>query len=328
MSDIRTRAASRDLSAVRPSWSEAMHALAPETVAALVRRVSLAARQYPRADEVESLAAVMVAGFYSDNVDRAASAACRAASRVVSQAYAGVDSLDLWADVAPDMVESCAARTDVATGLPHAWSPAPDGAYVTTDADVVAAAIATLTGDARRVLTDAARAYVAHGSRRCSVCESANGMGRRVALAGILAHTRRLTASDSEYHALRRQTLAALRAVDVAAVKAEHFYPRPSLGRASVSLDRAPVVAPPSERERAARSLPRTDLVTVTSADGTRLTRTEEHYAALRSARTADDIRAEQVAGAPSGAVRAPQRKRSGGTGAYGSQVPARLSRG
>lgn len=324
MSDIRTRAAERDMSAVRPSWAERMAALDPETVAALVRRVRIAARSYRRADEVESLAAVTVAGFYSGNVDRAASAACRAADRAVSQAYWGVDSLDAWAEDAPEMLESIASQSTRPTGLPFGWCPRPDAAYVTTDADVIAACIASVTDDEmRRILTDAARAYVAHGDRRCRVCESASGKGRRVALSGILAHTRGVGATDSQYHALRRLTVAAVRAVDVDAVRAEHYYPHAEGGRASsVSLSREDVLTGDESV---------TDAVRVTRPDGTSYVTSHKRLQERAPERAPEERRADRIAegiaGAPSRAVRRQERTRgNGGTGAFGSQVPARLS--
>lgn len=324
MSDSPERRAQRDMSRVRPSWSDAMSALDPETVAALVRRVAIVARGYRRADEVESLAAVTVAGFYSGNVDRAAVAACRAADHAVSQAYWGVDSLDQWAEDAPDMLESIAATSSRPTGLPFGWCPRPDAAYATTDADVIAACIASVTDDdLRRVLQDAARAYVAHGDRRCRVCESASGKGRRVALAGILAHTRGVGATDSQYHALRRLTLAAVRAVDVAAVRAEHYYPHAEGGRAaSVSVAREDVL---TGDERV------TDPVRVTRRDGSSYVTSHARLQERAPERAPEERRAdriaEAIAGAPSRAVRRQERTRgNGGTGAFGSQVPARLS--
>lgn len=398
--------ASRYLSSVEPSDLAALQSLDGDTLAALLRRVRLAARNVPRADEVESLASLIVGRLYRGDVEKAARAAVSLASRTVDQAYAGVDSLDQWAGEFGDMVESFIATGEDSAGMPRAWCPRPDAQYRTTDADVIAAALDSLAGTAHgRILRDAARAYMAHGDRRCSLCNDPTTAGRRVSLLGILAHTRGLSGSDSEYHVIRRAMLAALRAVPAAALKDEHYYPHAEGGRSSsVFLDRKPreharagevgrpvtyvvtaqpITRPVAHRTRAVvttasgaslpwegdtarpsdewqaayvgqwahspagtthtrevvgmtdahtivttpRPTPDTDVVTVTRPDGTRETHTESHYAALRTPRTAEDRLAETLAAAPPRTVRTPQRKRGTGTGAYGSQVGARLSR-
>lgn len=365
------RRASRELSAVKPAHYAALATIDRDTLSRLVRRVTIGARSFPRSDEVESLAALMVARLHVDggDVEKTARAACMLASRVVQEAYAGVDSLDAWAGEYGDMVETIIATGTDRASLPHAWAPRPDAAYATTDGDVVAAALDSLTGDHGRILRDAAAAYLAHGDRRCAVCSDVTATGRRVSLVGILAHTRGLSGSDSQYHAIRRATLAALAALDVTALKGEHYYPHAEGGRSgSVSLDREPALEGPGVRERERRGLPDTDAVTVSqpceacnrtaayartdgdrrhilrrcasgscgsswphAGEGRAYVTTHARVTAAAPDRSDDDKRADRIAqtlaAAPSRAVRKPNRKRSGGTGAYGSQVGARLSR-
>lgn len=352
------------LSAVEPADYDALRACGRDTLERLVRRVRLMARAYPRADEVESLASLIVARLHTDgsDVSKSASAACRLAARTVAEAYAGVDSLDAWADVyGADMVETvvCAGRDRA--GMPRAWSPRPDARYCTTDADVIRAAVESLAGTEHgRILRDASAAYLAHGDRRCSVCEDTSTRGRRVTLAGILAHTRGLTASDSQFHAIRRAVLAAVASLDTAALRAEHYYPHAEGGRPSrVTLDR-------EDRLIGDRAV--TDTVRVwqpcerclavsryalTHADARHIlrrcaegycgaswpqasesrTHLDSHARIVGAAeeRDADERRADRIgeslASAPSRAVRRANRRRSAGTGAYGSQVGARLSR-
>lgn len=374
MSARSIRKASRALSAVEPSDYAAIAAIDPGTLSALVRRVTIGARSFPRSDEVQSLASLIVARLHAHNgsdVDKSARAACMLASRTVATAYAGVDSLDAWAgEYGDSMVEAVMTTGTDRTDVPRAWCPRPDAAYATTDTDVIAAALDSLTGtDHGRILRDAAAAYLAHGDRRCTVCEDVTTAGRRVTLAGILAHTRGLTADDSQYHAIRRGVLAALAALDVAAIREEHYYPHAEGGKSgSVTLDREPALEGPGTREREARSLPDTDAVRVlqpcerctetaayarTAADRRHILRrcttghcasawphggygrayvtTHARIVAAAPDRSDDDKRADRIAqtmaAAPSRAVKVGNRKRSGGTGAYGSQVGARLSR-
>lgn len=335
------REAERDMSAVRPSWAANMSTLAETdgaTFRRLIARVSVLCSRpgMPHADEVESLAAAIVAGFYGDEHDvmAAAAAAVHAARTTVTAAYSRADSLDAWADVAPDFVEERARRSEWTVSLPHAWGADPEAAYATTTVDVIAAALASVQDDdARRILTDASRAYARHDGAACDVCPEAVRMGRGVSLMGILAHTREVASGSAEYQTLRRLMVRALAAVDVHGVKAEHYYPRAPLGSGPVSLTRAPRTDAPGVRERAARHLPDTDAVTVTRADGTTYATTHATVTGKAAPRTPEDRRAdliaEQVAAAPSRAVRRQERSRgNGGTGAYGPQVAVRLSRG
>jgi hypothetical protein len=214
-----------------------MREIPADVLAPTLRHIAVAARRHNYADDVEALAVRIVANLYGgtdtdDDDPRAlATRAVHMAGRTVALAHAGVDSLDAWAGEESGMVDVIEHAGIDRANMPRLWCPAPEDSLRTTDRDVWRMALATVKAcdvEAWRVLRDASRAYVAHDTRPCDVCATVRTTadhdlvrtGRRVSLAGILAHTRGLVASDSQYHALRRLTLGAVAKVDTRRVRA------------------------------------------------------------------------------------------------------------
>jgi hypothetical protein len=225
-----------------------MREIPADVLAPTLRHISVAARRHNYADDVEALAARIVANLYGgtdtdDDDPRAlATRAVHMAGRTVALAHAGVEHLDLWAGEDGDMVEVIEHAGIDRASMPRLWCPSPEDDYATTRTDVWRMALATVKAcdvEAWRVLRDASRAYVAHDSRPCDTCSTVRTLadrdltrtGRRVSLAGILAHTRGLVASDSQYHALRRLTLAAVAKVDARRVRAVAYGTRGDVHR-------------------------------------------------------------------------------------------------
>lgn len=269
--------AERKLVAVEPSDAAAMTALSesdPATLAQLIRRVTIIVKSLDvmHAPDVEAIAQGMSARLYlnsdAPNVEYTARAAVTLARQTVSTAYAGRDSLDGWADTyGAEMVEEVLHHgTDRASMAGH-WSPRADRKYRTTDADVVTALLEALPEDSDlgRIFRDAAKAYMSHDRYTvtllpvavkvpaCDLCADPSSAGRRVALRGILAHARGLTGTDSEYHALRRLTDAAIKRLPLADIAREYWYPHMEGGKSgSVTLDRDPRLTPYTGKSRAA----------------------------------------------------------------------------
>lgn len=286
---MSTRKHERKLVAVDPGDIRAMTLLSdtdPEALARVSRRVRIIVKSLDvaHAPDVDAVAGGIVARLYiagddadtltalteedrSARVEKSARAAVALARKTVSAAYAGRDSLDAWADVyGAEMVEDVLHHGTDRASMAPAWAPRADYKQRTTDADVVTALLSALPEDSDlgRVFRDAARAYMSHDRYTvtplpvavvvpaCDLCADPTSAGRRVALRGILAHARGLAGSDSQYHALRRLTDRAIKALPLEDIAREYWFPHMEGGKAgSVTLDRDPRLTPYTGKSRA-----------------------------------------------------------------------------